>query len=322
MKSKLVIRAIVVVIGLLVLNSCATKKLTPLERGIKDYEAKDYAAAKTQFETILAADDSNPQALYYLGQIALQNGDLDTSIEHLKKAVSLDDTNSQYHFILGVAYAQKVQKGAYDLVTKLQSEFEKAVELDGNNLEARMGLSQFYMNAPPFAGGSEEKANEQIDAILKIDPVQGNLFMAQVHAAKQEYDEAEASFKAALEADPKNPDIYYQWGMMHQANKNYPAAFEAFERSIAINPTYMNGLYQMGRTALFAEDNLERGAECLKIYLKHKPAQGQPSLAHAHWRLGLIYEKMGKPDLAKKEYQAALSLKPDLKEAKEALEKL
>ena len=314
---------IVVLLSLVTLAGCATtQKQSPLEMGIQSFEAQDYETAKTTFETVLATEASNHQAIYYLGRIALQSDSLDTSIEHLEKAVSLDPVNSPYHFMLGVAYAQKVQKGAYELAPKILSEFEKAVELDGNNMDARMGLAQFYMNAPPFAGGSETKAKEQIEAIQKIDPVRGHLFMAQVHAAKKQYDEADASFEAAAGLDPKNPDIYYQRGMMHQSAKNYMAAFEAFEKAIAVDAKYLNGLYQIGRTAIFAETNLDRGAECLILYLKNKPASDQPSPAHAHWRLGSIYELMGKPDLAKKEYEAALKLNPDLKEAGEALEKL
>ncbi len=322
MSKRFFIYCLVAVFLVLAFSSCATKKLSPMELGIQSFEAQEYEAAKTQFETVLAAEESNHQAVYYLGRIALQNGDLDASVEHLEKAVSLADTSSQCHFMLGVAYAQKVQKGAFQLAPKILSEFEKAVELDGNNLEARMGLAQFYLNAPPFAGGSETKAKEQIDAIQKIDPVKGHLFTAQVQAAENKYDEAEASFEAAAELEPKNPDIYFQLGMMHQAAKNYPAAFEGLEKALEIDPGYMNGLYQIARTAIFSGENLERGVECLNTYLKNKPAPGQPTLAHAHWRLGMVYEKMGNTEMAKKEYKVALELNPDIKEAREALEKL
>ena len=314
----------------LVAGSCGPKKqtlaakqpLSPLELGKQNFEARDYAAAKTQFETVLSADSLNHEAVYFLGRIALQNGEIDDAVNYFEKSVSMDETNSPYHFWLGVGYAQKVQKGAFQLAPRLKEEFEKAVELDGSNLEARMGLAQFYMNAPPFAGGSQAKADEQVAAIIEQDPVKGHLFQAQIQTAKKDFEAAEKSYQAAAEADPKDPDIYFQMGMMYQAAKNYPAAFDALEKTLTLDPDYMNGLYQIGRTAIFAEDNLERGAECLERYVKLTPGPGNPSLAHAHWRLGIIYEKMGKKDMARKEYETALGLKPDLKEAQEALEKL
>jgi tetratricopeptide (TPR) repeat protein len=67
---------------------------------------------------------------------------------------------------------------------------------------------------------------------------------------------------------------------------------------------------------------IDRGMECLKKYLQHEPEEGQPTLANAHWRLGLIYEHKGDKESAKKEYEAALKLDSDYQAAKEALEKL
>ncbi len=311
---------------LLMLGSCATQKMTPMELGIHSFDAQEYEAAKTQFETVLAAEAENPQAVYYLGRIALQTGKLDEAVEQLEKAVSLEDTNSGYHFWLGVAYAQRIQEAPMlekgQLAPKLKAEFERAVELDGNNIEARMGLAQYYLNAPPFMGGSATKAMEQVEAIKTIDPLKGHLFMAQIHSAKKEYAEAEAELRAAINLEPKNPDVYFQLGMLHQTAEDYPAAFEVFEKTIDIDPKYMSAMYQIGRTAIFAGENLDRGVECLNLYLKTEPGQGQPSWAHAHWRLGMIYEKMGDKEMAKKEYEAALELDPGNKAVKEALEKL
>ncbi|MCK5407552.1 MAG: tetratricopeptide repeat protein, partial [Candidatus Krumholzibacteria bacterium] len=108
----------------------------------------------------------------------------------------------------------------------------------------------------------------------------------------------------------------------YQAKEDYTAAFETFEGTIAIDAAYMASLYQMGRTAAFSGENLERGVECLNMYLEHEPGPNQPTWANAHWRLGMLYEKMGQKDMARKAYEAALELNPDYKEAKEALEKL
>ena len=47
-----------------------------------------------------------------------------------------------------------------------------------------------------------------------------------------------------------------------------------------------------------------------------------PSLAHARWRLGMIYEKLGRKDLARREYETALKLDAELEQAREALENL
>jgi tetratricopeptide (TPR) repeat protein len=311
---------------LLAVSGCATKKLGPMEQGIQNYEARQFDAAKTNFETVLAGEENNAQALYYLGRMALESGEIDTGVKQLEKAVELDGANSEYHLRLGIAYSVKIQEVSFfekgQLAPKIKSEFEKAVETDPENMDARMGLAQFYLNAPPIAGGSTEKAMEQIEVIKKQNPLQGHIFMAQIHMAKKEYDEAEKELQSAVSLEANEPDIHYQLGMLYQTSQNFPAAFEALESAIQSDPDYMGAYYQIGRTAIFSGDNIERAIDCLQLYLKKDVQPNQPSWAHAHWRLGMLYEKAGEVEMAKKEYQAALELDSSIKDAKEALERL
>jgi len=146
--------------------------------------------------------------------------------------------------------------------------------------------------------------------------------MAQIHARAKEYDAAEKEYQAVLALDPSDLDVHYQMGIFYQGKEDYGAAFEAFEGALAIDDAYMPALYQIGRTSAFSGEKLERGVECLQAYLKHEPEPGQPTWANAQWRLGMLYEKMGQADMARKAYEAALKLDPDYKEAREALEKL
>jgi tetratricopeptide (TPR) repeat protein len=307
-------------------TGCATKKLGPMEQGIQDYEAHQLDAAKANFESILASDSVNAQAHYYLGRIAFDSAEIDTAVEQFEKAIGLDDMNSDYHFMLGVAYAQQIQKLSFfeqgQLAPKIKAEFEKAVEADPNNIEARIGLAQYHFNAPPIVGGSVQKAEEQVEAIRRIDPKQAHLFLAQIHTAKKEYDQAEAELKQALKVDAGDPDIHYQLGMLYQAREDYPAAFEAFENTIQSDADYMGAYYQLARTSIFSGDNIERGIECLKLYLNKDVKPGQPSHAHAHWRLGMLHEQAEDTETAKSEYRTALELDSSIEDAQKALERL
>jgi len=120
----------------------------------------------------------------------------------------------------------------------------------------------------------------------------------------------------------REKDIRMQLGFLYQDKKNYDMAFETFENLVKDHPDYYPALYQIGRTAAFSGKNLDRGIQCLKKYLEHEPEEGQPTLANAHWRMGLVYEHKGDKESAKKEYEAALKLDPDYKAAKDALAKL
>ena len=68
--------------------------------------------------------------------------------------------------------------------------------------------------------------------------------------------------------------------------------------------------------------DLPRAERYFKKYLSQDPEIGAATLAHAHWRLGLIYEKEGRKPEAIQEVQAAVNLKPDLDDAKKDLKRL
>ena len=51
-------------------------------------------------------------------------------------------------------------------------------------------------------------------------------------------------------------------------------------------------------------------------------ARNSPSYAAAHWRMGMVYEKLGNKDSAKIQYNKALQLDPGMEEAKKSLANL
>jgi len=120
-----------------------------------------------------------------------------------------------------------------------------------------------------------------------------------------------------------NPDIevdfLVQLGCLYQNMKKYDDAFIAFESCIKKYPKDFNPYYQYGRTAVASKSNLKLAEKYLKSYLSHKPEEGMPSLATAHWRLGKIYEIQMNYDAANKEYEKALKLNPELEAVQQAL---
>ena len=110
--------------------------------------------------------------------------------------------------------------------------------------------------------------------------------------------------------------------MIYQEQKKYKEAFEAFEDNLRMDEEAWASLYQIGRTAVFSETNLKRGAECLTQYLNHEPNENNPGLDSANWRLGLIYELLGETEQAILAYEAGLKINPENKECKKALKKI
>ncbi len=58
-------------------------------------------------------------------------------------------------------------------------------------------------------------------------------------------DEARAELEKAIAAEPDNPDLYFSLGVMNEELGNREKAMEAYEKSIAIDPSYFNGTYNL-----------------------------------------------------------------------------
>ncbi|HKC11059.1 MAG TPA: tetratricopeptide repeat protein, partial [Vicinamibacteria bacterium] len=150
------------------------------------YSQRKPLEAQKAFETLAATEPRNADIQFYLGRLALQRDDHEKAVAYLEKAVALSSNDARYHHRLGDAYGLSAQKAGIfskmGLASKCKAEYEKAVELDPRNIEARLSLMSFYQQAPGFAGGSVEKALEQAREVKKLDVNRGRIAVATVYA--------------------------------------------------------------------------------------------------------------------------------------------
>ena len=296
-----------------------------LSAGAELFEAAEYSSAQQFFSSVPPGSDTAWVA-YFLGRIHLEQNEVDFAIERLLEAVEADPKSSSFQRWLGHAYVEKIDQVGMlkkmGLAKKARASFEQAVELSPGDFEAREAMADYYLNAPSIAGGSRAKAEEQVAAMKKLDPGKGHRLMGRIYVEDEEWQEAAREFHAAIEAGDRGAEAYYLLGFSLQQDEDFPGAFEAFEKAIAADPGDLSSYYQIGRTAIFAEQNLERAVECLKFYLEQPHQRSSPALEHAHWRLGMVYELQDKNDLAAAEYRKALELDPQHEEARKALKAL
>jgi hypothetical protein len=124
------------------------------------------------------------------GQTLYEQGKHDAAIEEFTAAVALEPSNSMAHLWLGRALGRRAEKAnmlqAMLLVGKVRAEFEHAVALDPMNVEARSDLLEFYLEAPACFGGGLDKAEQQADAITKLDDAEGGRAHSLIAARRNE----------------------------------------------------------------------------------------------------------------------------------------
>jgi tetratricopeptide (TPR) repeat protein len=298
-----------------------------LDEGKRLFDEAKYEEAKEILLEVAEQQPENPEVNFLLCKVYLFLNDHDNSIEYGKKAVKLNDSESNYHLWLGRAHGTQAQKGsklkAIFRAKRAKEEFEKAVELDSTNLTARLDLMQYYVTAPGIAGGDKKKAKEQAEILQTLDSLYGAYAWGLFWEGEKDLDKAETYLRKAMEFDTSSNYIAtYQLGFFLQRQEKYHQAAEVFDNLYNQHPDQTGALYQIGRMYVFAEDSLDKAERCFKQYLQIEPKKDTPDWAAAHWRLGMVYDLQGKTDLAVAEIEEALKLNPKNKDYEKTLKEL
>lgn len=105
------------------------------------------------------------------------------------------------------------------------------------------------------------------------------------------------------------------------ASESHPGV-QSFEKALRAEGFRLQGLYAIGRFCALTGMELDLGLESLTAYLRQQPARWKFARMNGLYRLGRIYARQGRQDLARDAYRNVLKLNKDHKGARKALEKL
>ena len=299
---------------------------TGFDRGVRAFEARQFATARTELAAFVKSNPRHAAANYYLGRAFYADTSWNDAVKFLEQATELEPQNAQYHFWLGNAYgaqaqrANKLRQGF--LAKKVKNEFERSVQLDPNNLDGREGLVQFYLQAPGFMGGSVDKAKAEVAEIAKRNPYRGHFVAANLYRRQKDDAAGERELQAVVREFPDSTAGYHALGQYYQAAGKADQAFAVYDQLRQRRPTDMVAVYAIGRVGAVTGQQLDRAEQSLRTYLAYTPTPNEPSLAAAHWRLGQVAERRGNKAAARTEYETALRLDPKLRGAQESLKAL
>lgn len=313
------------VLGLGVLASGAGAQ--SIERATRLFNEAKYAEAKAELITVQRANERVAAVPYFLGRIAMIGSDENEAIRQFERAVQLEDANALYHYWLGSALGEAAKRAgvfrAPLLARRVRKEWERAVELDPNQVDARFGLVGFYAQAPSFMGGSMDKARAQVSEIAKRHAMRGA--MARGNVAQYE-EKPEAEIAAYQQATLLAPDSVVAFAALADAlvragkPDEAAAAIDGYARRRPDDPW---APYHTGRISGLTGVQIDRGEMALKRFLAAPtPDAPAPTIALAHYYLGKIAEKRGAKDVARVQYQTALKINPKSRLSQQALEAL
>lgn len=260
------------------------------------------------------------------GEAALRAQEFERAAELLERAVAEAPKDAAAHSLLAQAYGAQANAGGMitkmRLAGKVREHFERAVALAPDEIPYRESLLEYYVQAPSAMGGGLDKARAEAAQIAKRDKARGLLANGRIAEADDDVEGALSAYRQAAAARPDDPRIALRLALYLQQLKRWPEAFKALDALLAANPSSGPAWYQLGRTAVLANARHADGEHAFRRFLSLPRGEGDPPLAAAHWRLGMLYEQMGRKADARSSYQEALRIDPKHAEAKAALRKL
>ena len=237
-----------------------------LDRAKQLYAHGDYRPAVTILSSAAGSDD-----LELLGQCYYMLGDFKRSTEALERAAAIAPSDSMIHTWLGRAWGMRAES-AFPLAAmghagKSRDAFERALRLDPANQEALGDLFDFYMEAPGIVGGGTDKAEALLSHYAKYDPLGYHIARARMAEKKQQYAEAEESFRKAVETSPKTLSLKFELAQFLARRGRYDESENVFRQAQEAAPGSPRHLIARASAYIHSRRNGEQARDLLRKYL-------------------------------------------------------
>ncbi len=276
-----------------------------------------------------AASANDAEAWHLLCRSYYAKGRWDDAIAAAKRAVALKPESSDYHLWLGRAYGEKAQSisawhwlTALSLAGKTRAEFEKAVQLDANNVGARSDLAEFYAEAPSIVGGGKDKARQQAELLASRDAAAAHWVKGLLAEKDNDLPAAEREYRAAIEAGKGDGGRWLDLASFYQRTGRPKDMQHAIDKALSADHKRGEVFYDAATILYQSDQDLTAAAKLVRDYLLSENKVEEAPAFRAHFLLGSILEKQGQKQAAVAEYRAALDLNSDFADARTALDRL
>jgi tetratricopeptide (TPR) repeat protein len=308
------------------IGSARQESIQEMFQKARTYETeRNYPAAESIYQKVLALDPKNAEALKRLGILEQTELRFDESIQLFKRILSEQSDYPQVNFFLGLSYYGrhdlKNAFGSFNQELKTSAPHPATryylalvLEAEGRTNEAIDQLNEVAAQNPDKPEVLYELARLHVDAsfraidrLRRIDPdsFQNHAFMAQLYGQEGHYEAAISEYQAALQKQPDTVGIHFPLGVAYRRLHQFEAAEKELLLALQESPDDPHTNLSLGDIALY-----QKQFNKALPYLK-RAAAVQPKDADTHLFLGRCYVGLGELQQAEAELLLTVRLAPN-----------
>jgi tetratricopeptide (TPR) repeat protein len=208
-------------------------------------EQKQTAAAHEQLQLALQQYQSQGDVAglahthVELGKIALDNNDINASIEHFNLGLSQDP------FYIDGFMSRAYAYNFLGRTTDALADFTHALELDPDFVDAYNDRGRTYAELKDYSSALADYTRA-----LELDPNYVHAYnnRGNVYRNLKDYPAALADYTRALELDKNYTFAYGNRGLLYFDQRDYPAALADFTHALELDPDFVDAYNDRGRT--------------------------------------------------------------------------
>lgn len=258
------------------------------------------------------------------------------------------------------SYEKRKIKAVYCHLPVNINEMEKsllALLKEGKIEKSQIGMlggvmQQYTLGCKAMELGNLAEAKEKFRLALKEDPkfFDGYLKMAEVLTAQGDYDTALRVLAKANEVQPNDARVFFKMGMVQLAKGDKAAAVDLCKKAITLDPRNIKLIMDCGN-AFLEKNHIEEALYFFNMAKDQSPdfiyaynrigialsrvgrfEESEASYNHAlrldendpgiYFNLGMMWMRQQKNDKAVEKFKQAIALDPEMKEAREMMDKI
>lgn len=297
-----------------------------------EHEGKN-AEAEAAWRKLAAESPSNAEPPAHIGFLEARQERYANAVAFYRKALAINPGMPGLRLNLGLAYFKGGDYHEAIRIFEPMLKAQPAQSAETNRLTLLLGMSYYglaeYKAATPYLMRASASDPQNLTLLLTLahsclltrqfpcvidayhrivainaQSAEADMLVGEALDAMKDSDGAIREFRAAVAANPREPNVHFGLGYLLWTRKQYAEAAQEFQAELANDPGYTNAMQYLADSELHT-DQIDQAETLLEKLVK-----SDPGVYMARLDLGIVYAKKDRRADALRELKAAEAIKP------------